>query len=97
MGDEVWDPSFRARIVVGPLPLSRYQDFLPTGSAYQELRAITRFFAHDQVEYELRLILAKDEVPAVSLGADEGTPLGWSTWLRTAPFMQDASDTVLLL
>jgi type VI secretion system protein ImpH len=97
VGDEVWDPGSRARIVVGPLPLARYRDFLPTGSAYREMRAITRFFSDDQIEFELRLILDKDEVPAVSLGVDGGAPLGWSTWLRSAPFTHDASDTVLSL
>ena len=97
VGDEVWDPGFRARIVVGPVPMARYDDFLPTGSAYRELRAIVRYFSDDEIEFELRLILSKDEVPAISLGTDEGTPLGWSTWLRSAPFMEDASDTVLLL
>ncbi len=97
VGDEVWDPSSRARIVVGPLPLARYREFLPTGSAYRELRAITRYFSDDQIEFELRLILEKEEVPAISLGADGGTPLGWSTWLRSAAFTHDASDTVLSL
>ncbi len=97
VGDEVWDPGSRARIVVGPLPLARYRDFLPTGPAYGELRALTRFFSDDQIEFELRLILDKDEVPVISLGTDEGTPLGWSTWLRSAPFTHDASDTLLSL
>jgi type VI secretion system protein ImpH len=97
VGDEVWDPGSRARIVVGPLPLERYREFLPTGDAYRALRAITRFFADDQIEFELRLILEKDEVPALSLGAADATPLGWSTWLRSAPFTHDASDTVLSL
>jgi predicted component of type VI protein secretion system len=36
-------------------------------------------------------------VPALSLGAADLTPLGWSTWLRSAPFTHDASDTVLSL
>ena len=97
VGDEVWDPNARARIVVGPVPMERYRDFLPTGRAHREMRAITRFFTDDQIEFELRLILDKDEVPPISLGADEATPLGWSSWLRSAPFQQDASDTVLSL
>jgi type VI secretion system protein ImpH len=97
VGDEVWDPNARARIVVGPVPMIRYRDFLPTGSAYRAMRAITRFFADDQIEFELRLILEKEEVPPVMLGADGVAPLGWSTWLRSAPFQKDASDTVLSL
>jgi type VI secretion system protein ImpH len=97
VGGEVWDPAARARIVVGPLPLRRYRDFLPNGSAYKALQAITRFFSDDQVEFELRLVLEKEDVPPLTLGSDGDTPLGWSTWLRSTPFTHDASDTLLSL
>lgn len=97
VGDEVWDPNSRARIVIGPLPLERYREFLPTGSAYRELRALTRFFSDDEIEFEVRLVLDRDEVPAISLGADDTAPLGWASWLRSQPFEHDASDTVLTL
>jgi type VI secretion system protein ImpH len=72
---------------------------LPTGRAYEELRALTRFFTGEQVDIEVQLILARDEVPPVKLGADApaATPLGWSTWLRSRPFTRDASDTILTL
>jgi type VI secretion system protein ImpH len=97
VGDEVWDPNSKARIVIGPLPLGRYQEFLPSGDAYRHLRALTRFFSDDQVEFELKLILSKDEVPPIALGAEGQVPLGWSTWLSGGRFVQDPSDTVLAL
>jgi len=97
VGDEVWDPTARARIVVGPIALDRYADFLPTGEAYRAMRAMTRFFSNDEIEFELQLILDKNDVPPVRLGAEDATPLGWSTWLRSEPFLKDASDTVLSL
>jgi type VI secretion system protein ImpH len=72
---------------------------LPTGRAYEELRALTKFFTGEQVEVELQLVLARDDVPPLSLGADTRppTPLGWCTWLRSRPFARDASDTILTL
>lgn len=97
VGDEVWDPTARARIVVGPVSMDRYTDFLPTGSAYRALRAMTRFFSNDEIEFELQLVLDKNDVPPVRLGTEDATPLGWSTWLRSEPFRQDASDTILSL
>jgi type VI secretion system protein ImpH len=98
-GDEIWDLQARARLRLGPLTRAQYDTFLPTGRAYEELRALTKFFTGEQVDIELQLVLARDEVPPVSLGTDSvgPTPLGWCTWLRSRPFTRDASDTILTL
>ena len=98
-GDEIWDVQARARLRIGPLSRAEYDGFLPTGRAYEELRALTKFFTGEQVDVELQLVLARDDVPPVSLGADTRppTPLGWCTWLRSRPFARDASDTILTL
>jgi len=98
-GDEIWDVQARARLKIGPLSRAQYDGFLPSGRAYKELRALAKFFTGEQVDIELQLILARDEVPAVSLdgSAKSATPLGWSTWLRSRPFTRDASDTILTL
>jgi type VI secretion system protein ImpH len=97
IGDEVWDPSSKARIVLGPLTLDGFREFLPNGSAYPRLRAFTRFFSDDKVEFELKLVLRRDAVPPIVLGDGESVPLGWSTWLSGKRLVQDPSDTVLAL
>jgi type VI secretion system protein ImpH len=99
VGDEVWDQQTRARIRLGPLTRARLDEFLPTGSAYESLRALTRFFTHDQYEFELQLVLARDQVPGFVLGDETARPqpLGWSTWIRTGEFADDADDILLRL
>jgi type VI secretion system protein ImpH len=99
VGDEVWDQQTRVRIRLGPLNATQFDEFLPTGSAYASLRALTRFFSHDQYEFELQLVLARDDVPGFVLGGDEARPqpLGWSTWIRTREFAADADDIFLTL
>lgn len=97
VGDEVWDPQSGARLRIGPLPLNRYLDFLPNGSAYQPLRAITRFYSGGEIDFEVKLILKREEVPACELGAlgDAGPQLGWITWVKTAPMGRNPEDTIL--
>jgi type VI secretion system protein ImpH len=95
-GDEIWDPQARVRVRLGPLSRQEFERFLPTGPAYEDLVALTRFFAHDQFDFEVQLVLAREEVPGVALG-DAALPLGWSTWIRTRPFARNADDTVLTL
>jgi len=98
-GDEIWDQQARVRIRLGPLTRRRYDEFLPGGTAHEALRTLTRFFSEDRFDFEVQLVLAKEEVPPCVLGIDDetATPLGWGTWMRSAPFSHDADDTVLNL
>jgi type VI secretion system protein ImpH len=97
-GDEIWDCQSRARILLGPLDAARYRDFLPDGACFEALGAITRFFSGHDVEFELELILKREDVPPCELGDDAGfTQLGWFTWIKSNPgFQRDPCDTVLL-
>lgn len=99
VGVEFWDPQARVRIKIGPLSRDRYEDFLPGRESHRALRTLTTFFSNEQFDFELQLILAREDVPPVVLGVEpEGaTPLGWSTWVRTRPFHRDADETILIL
>jgi type VI secretion system protein ImpH len=99
VGDEVWDPHARVRLKIGPLPLEKYLDFLPNGTAYKPLRAILRFFSNEEFDFEVQLILKREEVPLCELGAEgDGAPqLGWVTWMRSVPIQRDPQDTILQL
>jgi type VI secretion system protein ImpH len=98
-GDEVWDQQARARIRLGPLARAQYDEFLPGGRAYGPLRALVRFAGGDHIDFEIQLVLARDEVPACELGGDDAAslPLGWCTWLRSAPLARDPDETILTL
>lgn len=97
VGDEIWDQQSGIRIVIGPLNLEQYADFLPEGSAYEPVRALTRFFAGDQTDFEIQLVLKRDDVPSCELGSasDVKPQLGWLTWAKTAPMGRDPGDTIL--
>ena len=97
-GDEVWDQQSTARIVLGPLTLSEYLDFLPNGSAYEPLCDLVEVFSRREIDFELQLILQRDETPGMVLQDESGGfMLGWTTWLKNAPMTQDPADTVLQL
>ena len=99
VGDEMWNQQSRVRIVIGPLTLERYADFLPDGQSFKPLRGWVRFFSNDEWDFELKLILEREQVPACTLGADgvSGPQLGWVSWVKSAPFQRDPGDTVLAL
>jgi type VI secretion system protein ImpH len=99
VGDAVWDRQARVRIRLGPLGMERYCDFLPEASAYKALRAITRFFSNQCLEFELQLVLERAQTPGTELDFDAANPvrLGWVSWLRTAPLGIDPDETILTL
>jgi type VI secretion system protein ImpH len=99
VGDELWDPQSRVRIRLGPLSREQFDRFLPTGSAFRDLQALTRFFGDDQLDFEVQLVLAREHVPPLELGAEAESAafLGWGTWVRSADLERDADETILRL
>jgi type VI secretion system protein ImpH len=99
VGDEIYDQQSKVRIRLGPLSMKMYRDFLPTGTAYQPLRSLVRFWAGDTFDFEVQLILDRKEVPACELGDAEANPpqLGWVSWVRNRVQDRDPGETILRL
>ncbi len=98
-GDAVWNQQSRVRINLGPLDLEKYVSFLPGGSRWEPLQAWIRFFSNQELDFEVKLILKRDQVPACELGAEEmsGPRLGWVSWMRNRPLGRDPDDTTLMM
>lgn len=79
LGSQVWDCQSKFRIVIGPLDYTQYCGLLPGSASVQRLVAWVRNYAGDTLDWDVRLILKKTEVPKLTLGGK--TPLGWATWL----------------
>jgi len=93
LGARVWDRQHKFRIWLGPLSLAQYEAFLPGGKAIGRLVAWARQYFCFELEWDVRLVLAHDEVPKTSLG--QFGRLGWTTWLGTRPAIADATDLTL--
>lgn len=100
VGGEVWDPQARIRIRLGPLTKEQHEDFLPEGTAFEPLRRLTRMYTDDRLDVDVQLVMAADQIGAVSLDADAGMRLGWSTWLPSRSRKEakrDADEAVFTL
>jgi type VI secretion system protein ImpH len=100
VGDAIYDPQAGIRIRIGPLSRQRYAEFLPGGSARDQLHEFVRFYTGDYLDVELQLVLKGDDVPVCQLGEELDSPLalGWYTWLPSrGPVTRDPDDTVLSL
>ena len=93
LGSKVWDSQNKFRIVLGPLHYADYQRLLPGGDSMQRLRSWVRNYAGLVLDWDLRLILKKEEVPALRLGG--ATRLGWSTWLHSSPMKRNPEQLLI--
>ena len=93
IGERVRDVQSRLRIVMGPMDLDRYLDFLPGRRSLVRLVDWVRNYVGVEFDWEVQLVLARDEVPGIRLGR-EGH-LGWTTWLGARRAATDADDLIL--
>jgi len=98
IGVQVWEPSARIVLVVGPLDQGGFAALLPGGAALTRLVSLVRAFVGLETDVAVNPVLRRDAVPPLRLDAAAGPAarLGWNTWL-TAPAgrrTRDADDAV---
>ena len=96
-GTRVWEQQSKFRVRLGPLDFQKFQAFLPTGSAYEPLRSIVKFLIGFEFDYDVQLLLKKQQVPSsiLTTRAQRRPMLGWTTFLKTRPFTADDEQVVL--
>ena len=70
------------------MKLNDFLRLLPSGRSFRTLRDWVRNYLGYEYLWSVRLILDKKEVPGSQLG--HFGQLGWSTWLKSRPFEEDA-------
>jgi type VI secretion system protein ImpH len=93
LGRQVWDRQHKFRIRLGPLTLAEYESFLPDGKRIKQLVDWVRLYLGLELEWDVRLALKKEQVPAARLG--RFTRLGWTTWLGRRRSDAPADDLCL--
>jgi type VI secretion system protein ImpH len=102
LGSRVWDRQHKFRVRLGPLTLAQYESFLPAsparnggdgGTMLRKLVDWVRLYSCFEHDWDVRLVLRREEVPPLQLGA--GRRLGWTTWLGRRRSERDAADVCL--
>jgi type VI secretion system protein ImpH len=93
LGGRVWSRQHKFRLVFGPLSLADYSRLLPGGISFRRLIPIVRNYAGDTLEWDVNIVLKREEVPKTTLG--RAGRLGWTTWVGTRRNETDAADLFL--
>ena len=81
IGSNVRDRRGKFRLVFRGLSFARFRDFLPTGRDYKRVKELVAFLIKDQLAWDLELNVEKREVPALELGVQHRSNLGWTTFI----------------
>ncbi|GGF11196.1 hypothetical protein GCM10011611_16050 [Aliidongia dinghuensis] len=92
-GARVWSCQHKFRIVFGPLSLEEYERLLPGGESLARLVPLVRFYMGDELTWDIKLILRREEIPRFELGGRNR--LGWTSWGLSSPPTRDAQDLEL--
>jgi len=93
IGEKVRTRSDKFRLIIGPLPLEDYKRLLPGGTSLDRLRDIVRNYVGDALDWEVNLILDKNEIPPAKLG--ETVQLGQTGWIGNRKNDKDADELYL--
>jgi type VI secretion system protein ImpH len=89
-GHKVRDRQYKFRIALGPLKLAQYEGFLPGGRAWPALQAWVRHYTGVSLQWDVQLVLARDEVPEPKLG--RRVRLGVTTWIGRRGAERERND-----
>lgn len=93
IGSRSWQCQHKFRIVLGPLDREDYDNLLPTGNKLESLRSLVKNYMGIEYNWEINLILKKEQVPTAQLG--KFARLGWTSWSKATKRDNDANDLTL--
>lgn len=95
VGERIWQRDLCVRLVIGPLSHAQHRRFLPGAPGHTALREWLSLVSGHALEYEVNLLLKRDDVRGVALlGGRAATSgrLGWDTFLHARDEATDRAD-----
>ncbi len=93
VGEKVWGCQHKFRLRFEPLSLAQFRCFLPGSEALACVAAAVKNYVGYQLDWDLKLVLQREQVPALVLGGEN--QLGWSTWLHSGTVATVRGDTII--
>jgi type VI secretion system protein ImpH len=95
-GSYIRECATKFRINLGPVGYEAFLRFLPTGDLLHPIFSLVRCMVGIEYEFEITVILNREEVPPCILGAETPTAprLGWSTWVKSPDAIHEDNPAI---
>ena len=97
VGSRIWDVENRFRVSMGPVDWDTFNEYLPTLRPLRVLTDFVRRYVGPQFDFDVQVILQREEVRGVALDANASFCLGWNTWLGEWQSPRDADQAIFEL
>lgn len=105
VGDQTWERQNKILIEIGPVGANQFMQFMPDHQSpyaendFQLLVELIRLYVGPEMEFDIRLKLRADSIPAPQLSNDPdfGMRLGWNTWLPGHAQDEPVSETLFCI
>lgn len=81
LGRRIKDRMGKFRIRVGPLSGRSFHDLLPDATWFRKLAHLIRVYMDQPLEWDLEVVVPREEVRTTCLGGSTWSRLGWNTWI----------------
>jgi type VI secretion system protein ImpH len=82
-GTRVLDVGGKFRLTLGPLDWDDFTAFLPSNPDFRRLCGLVRLYVLDALDFEVELVLKREQLPPLKMGQGSPSFLGWTTWAAT--------------
>ena len=96
VGTRFWSEQSKFRIRIESVGRKEFYQFIPTSRGMAQLTDMVRLYCGDQLDFDVQVILRRDEVVGTHLSSEESkcNRLGWDCWLVGREFPRDADDAI---
>lgn len=93
LGRKAWECQQNFRIVLGPLSREQYLKMLPGGESLRHLKDIVRNYVGDELAWDIKLIMKKEDMPSLKLGITG--KLGWTSRIWSKVIDKDVDALII--
>lgn len=84
VGERVPDRAGKLRVSLGPLHFDEYLGFLPGTPKFRELSALVRLWVGDRFDFDVELLVRREEIPELRMAEGGVARLGQTGWVTSA-------------
>jgi type VI secretion system protein ImpH len=85
VGERVPDRAGKFRLSIGPLLFAEYLGFLPDRAKFREACLLSRLWVGERFDYDVELVVRRDEIPEMQMAEGSVARLGWTSWVTSSP------------